>query len=101
MKLSGLTWTQMPKLEKYLNGSTNKLCYNYVLGRCTTKYCSHKTGHAPAEDITTAFAHEICTALTPGLRAMTEDIMNMPWPEFVAFAAERIRQQQAQHNVTA
>ncbi len=101
MKLSGMTWTQMPKLDKYLNGTTNKLCYNYVLGRCTTKYCSHKSGHAPAEDITTAFAHEICTVLMPGLKAMTETIMDMAWPEFLAFAEDRIRQQQAAVNATA
>jgi hypothetical protein len=80
----------MPKLDKYLNGTTNKLCYYYVLGWCMTKYCSHKAQHPQAKDITTAFTHEICTLLTPGIKATMEAIINMPWPEFQPFATESI-----------
>ncbi len=97
MKLSGATWPQMPKLDKYMEGTTNKLCYNYVLGRCTTRYCTHKNGHASADDVTTLFATELVNLLNPGLKAMTEALMDAPWPEFQAIAAERIRQAQAQH----
>jgi hypothetical protein len=98
MKLGGVTWKQMPKLDKYMDGTTNKLCYNYVLGRCTTRYCSHKQGHAPADDITTVFANELVNLLNPGIVHMTEALMEAPWPEFQAIAAERVRQQQAEHN---
>ena len=97
MKLSGVSWPQMPKLTTYMDGTTNKLCYNYVLGRCTTRYCAHKSGHAPVEDITTIFANDICNLLNPGVKAMTDALMEASWPEFQAIAAERLKQQQAQH----
>jgi hypothetical protein len=95
MKLSGVTWHQMPKLDKYMDGTTNKLCHNYVLGRCTTRYCTHKNGHALADDITPLFANEVVNLLTPGIKAMTEALMDAPWPEFQAIATERFRQAHA------
>jgi hypothetical protein len=97
MKLANVTWPQMPKLDKYVEGTTNKLCYNYVLGRCTTRYCSHKAGHAPLSDVTTLFANEICNLMNPGIKAMTETLMDAPWPEFQAMATEHVRKQHKQH----
>jgi hypothetical protein len=97
MMLAGVKWPEMPKLDKYISGSKNNLCYNYVLGRCTSRYCTHKAGHAPASDITTAFAHEICNLLLPGLRTITEEHMKMPWPAFQQLANDRVQQQLQQH----
>jgi hypothetical protein len=87
LKLAHVTWPQMPKLDKYVEGTTNKLCYNYMLGRCTTSY---KAGHAPLTNVTKLFANEICNLLKTGVKA--------PWPEFQALATEHVRQQQEQHN---
>ncbi len=93
MMLSKVTWPQMPTIPKYMDGTVNKLCYNFVLGRCTSRYCTHKSGHAPVEDVTLTFAHNICNHLGLGLKTMTEALMTAPWPEFQAIIAER--QQQA------
>ncbi len=98
MKLAGVTWPQMPKLDKYTEGTANKLCYNYVLGRCTTRYCSHKNGHAPVNDVTLPFANDICNLLLPGIRTMTEALMDASWPDFQALAAESIKQRNAHAN---
>ena len=97
MMLAGVKWPEMPKLDKYMPGTTNTLCYNYVLGRCNSRYCTHKTGHAPATDITTPFAHEVCTLLLPGIKSMTDDLMKMPWAEFQKTANERLQQKQQQY----
>jgi hypothetical protein len=88
----------MPKLEKYTDGNTNKLCYNYVLGRCTTRYCSHKNGRAPVDDVTLPFANDICNLLLPGIKTMTEALMDASWPDFQALAAESIKQRNAHAN---
>lgn len=87
--LAGVTWPDMPKIDRYVEGNTNKLCYNYILGKCTSRYCTHRQGHAPATEITNDFATTLCTALRPGLDGMTEALMTASWPEFQNVIASR------------
>ena len=70
MMLAGVTWDDMPKLDKYNKPDGNALCYNFVLGKCTGRYCTHKQGHAPAADIPNDFASSLCTMLKPGIDNM-------------------------------
>lgn len=56
MNLAGITWDDMPTLAKYKENGVNTLCYNFVLGKCNPRYCTHKGGHAPAADISDEFA---------------------------------------------
>ena len=60
---SGLSIKDLPLLDKYFVGDTNTLCYNYVLGGCTSKFCTFKSGHAPAADITKEFANKMIQVL--------------------------------------
>lgn len=89
MALASVTWNDMPKLPAYLDGDTNKLCYNFVLGKCNPKYCTHKTGHASSTDVTDEFAEALCTILQPGMNDMTPELARIPWTEFKAIAASR------------
>jgi len=89
MMLASVTWPEMPTIAKYMAGTTNKLCYNYVLGRCTSRYCTHRAGHAPIADVPETFASEIINCLKPGVDKMTEAMMLAPWPEFQNIIAAR------------
>ena len=91
MAMAGVTWADMPTLPNYVDGSINKLCYNYVLGKCNPKYCNHKSGHAPDTAITDEFADAVCTLLQPGLADMTQELARAPWAEFKATVASRNR----------
>jgi hypothetical protein len=89
MALADATWDDMPRLQKYVNKDANTLCYNYVLGKCNPKFCTHKSGHAAMADVTDDFANTICNLLQPGLDDMTEAMAKMSWGEFKAMVAAR------------
>ena len=91
MALAGVTWADMPTLPAYMDGTTSKLCYNYILGKCNPRYCNHRNGHAPESDITDEFADKVCTLLQPGLDDMTPDLAKCSWPEFKANVNSRNR----------
>lgn len=58
---SNMTFADLPKLNEYMVNGHNTLCYNYVLGHCTSQLCQYKNrgGHAPAEKVTDAFVREM------------------------------------------
>ena len=60
---AGSSIKDLPTLDKYLMGETNTLCYKYVLGGCTSKFCTFKNGHAPAVDIKNDFANKLIQIL--------------------------------------
>ena len=91
MALSGVTWNEMPTLPAYMEGTTNKLCYNFVMGKCNPRYCTHRAGHAPSTDVTDDFADTLCTLLSTGMADMTPDLARISWPEFQAIIASRTR----------
>ena len=91
MAVARITWTDMPTLPAFLDGTTNKLCYNYVLGKCNPRYCTHRTGHATESDITDDFAEKLCTILQPGLEDMTPELAKCTWTEFKANIDSRNR----------
>ncbi len=68
---SNMSFADLPKLDAYMNNGHNTLCYNYVLGHCTSQLCHYKDrgGHAPAEKITDAFAREMIEKLDGPLNA--------------------------------
>lgn len=96
MALANTTWNDMPKIQKYMSADKNGLCYNYVLGKCNPRYCTHRTGHAAVADISDEFADTLCTLLKPGINAMTEALAAMPWLEFKTFLAGRPDQSRAE-----
>ena len=50
------------------NGKKNGFCYAYILGKCQQKMCvKSPKGHAPAGDITDAFAWQLCNGLALGV----------------------------------
>ena len=91
MALAGVTWADMPTLPAYMDGTTSKLCYNYILGKCNPRYCNHRYGHAPESDITDEFADKVCALLQPGLDDMTQELAKCSWPEFKANVDSRNR----------
>ena len=99
MALAGIKWEDMPTLPIYLDMEAgNKLCYNFVLGQCTGRYCTHKAGHASVDDITQDFATAICTLLQPGIDSMTSALHTAVWQEFknvIAAKAGHKRQREA------
>ena len=60
---SNMTIDDLPTLPDYIRNGTNGLCYNYILGHCTSKYCNYKEGHAPASKITNEFARTMISKL--------------------------------------
>ena len=84
MTIAGVRWTDMPTLSNFMVNGTNSLCYNYVLGKCNPRYCTHRQGHASANDVTDEFADAICTLLQPGLTGMTADLARASWSDFKA-----------------
>lgn len=91
MALSGVTWNEMPTLPAYMDGTTNKLCYNFVLGKCNPRYCTHRVGHAPSTDVTDEFADKLCSLLATGLADMTPELARTSWVEFKAIVDSRTR----------
>ena len=89
MALAETSWDEMPRIQKFVDNSTNTLCYNYVLGKCNPRFCHHKAGHAHVNEIPDDFATTICTLLEPGLTDMTEALAKMPWSEFKTYMAGR------------
>ena len=65
LRNSNLSFSDLPTLPKYMVNGRNALCYNYVLGNCTSKFCKFKNsgGHAPAADITRDFSSRMCQVL--------------------------------------
>jgi len=90
MLLAGVRWTDMPTIATYMVNGTNNLCYNYILGKCNPRYCTHKQGHAPATDVTDDFAEKLCTLLQPGLTGMTTDMARASWTDFKNTVATRV-----------
>lgn len=91
MAVAGATWADMPTIPAHMDGTTNKLCYNYVLGKCNPRYCNHKTGHATEAEITDDFADTLLGLLQPGLDDMTPELSRAPWTEFKANIDSRNR----------
>ena len=60
---SHMTFADLPTMEAYMANGKNTLCYNYVLGQCTSQFCHYKKGHAPVDTITEAFANEMVAKL--------------------------------------
>ena len=60
---ANMTLEDLPTLPEYIKNGTNGLCYNYVLGNCTSKYCNYKDGHALASKITHEFARNMINKL--------------------------------------
>ena len=83
LRNSNLTFNDLPTLPKYMLNGRNTLCYNYVLGNCSSKFCNFKNngGHAPVEDITNDFANRmiqlmeapLATWNTPSAKAAREE----------------------------
>jgi hypothetical protein len=65
LRSAHLTFDNLPTLPKYMLNGRNTLCYNYVLGNCSSKFCNYRTngGHAPVEDITNDFANRMIQVL--------------------------------------
>jgi hypothetical protein len=82
MSLAGVRWENMPTIPAYMANGTNKLCYNYVLGKCNPRYCTHRQGHAAQTEITDEFAEKICTLLQPGFAAMTPELARASYTDF-------------------
>lgn len=61
LRNSNLTFNDLPTLPKYMLNGRNTLCYNYVLGNCSSKFCNFRAsgGHAPVEDISNDFANRM------------------------------------------
>lgn len=74
-----------------MDGTTNKLCYNFVLGKCNPRYCTHRVGHAPSTDVTDEFADKLCSLLATGLADMTPELARTSWVEFKAIVDSRTR----------
>ena len=82
LRSSNLTFDDLPTLPKYMLNGRNTLCYNYVLGNCSSKFCNYKNsgGHAPVEDITNDFANRMIQVMenplgqwnTPAAKAARE-----------------------------
>lgn len=90
MMVAGVTWTNMPKIERLIENGTNHLCYNYILGKCTSRYCTHRRlGHISATDVPDDFASNLCSLLRPGVTNITDEQMSMPWTDFQAAMATR------------
>lgn len=60
---SHMTFADLPTMEAYMANGRNTICYNYVLGQCTSQYCHYKKGHAPVDKITEVFADEMVAKL--------------------------------------
>ena len=90
MMVGGVTWADMPKIERLVENGTNNLCYNYILGKCVSRYCNHRrAGHINATDVPDGFATTLCNTLRPGIDNMTDTLMTMPWPDFQTTLASR------------
>ena len=44
------------------------LCYNYLLGKCNTRFCVNPNGHARAADVTDEFAQQLMEKLNPAIQ---------------------------------
>jgi hypothetical protein len=90
MMVAGVTWPDMPKIDRLVTNGTNHLCYNFILGKCTSRYCTHRrSGHINATDVPDAFATSLCNVLRPGIEQMTDQWMTMPWTDFQTAMASR------------
>ncbi|KAL3772726.1 hypothetical protein ACHAWU_004971 [Discostella pseudostelligera] len=83
MEHLGITIDDLPKLP-----GEQRVCYNYVLGRCTPQYCKNKDGHINASDITDKFATALIEKIRP---AVTHFITNGP-PPLPAYNRRRRRE---------
>ena len=68
---SNLTIDDLPQLD----GFEQKLCYNYVLGKCVHNGCLNKSGHVDVSKISDDFAAALLKKLAP---TVTEFIQNGP-----------------------
>ena len=90
MMVGGVTWPNMPKIDRLVENGINNLCYNFALGKCTSRYCTHRRlGHINADAVPDDFATTLCSLLRPGIETITDAQMNMPWVEFQAAMAAR------------
>ena len=58
-----------------LPGSEQKICYNYILGKCAHKGCLNKAGHIKVAKVTDDFATALVDKLSP---AVSEFLQNGP-----------------------
>ena len=59
-------WSNLPKLAKYVEGNSNRLCYTWMFGHCPwgTK-CEFQ--HPPARKFDDEFVNKCHDGLKPGL----------------------------------
>ena len=83
---SNMTFADLPTMTSYMENGRNTICYNYILGQCTSQFCHYKKGHVPVEKISDTFADEMVAKL---------DIPFGQWGgvQAVAAAAKRAGQQ--------
>ena len=60
---SNMTFADLPTISAYMDNGRNTICYNYVLGQCTSQFCHYKKGHVPVDKITEEFANEMVAKL--------------------------------------
>ena len=60
---SNMTFADLPTMSAYMDNGRNTICYNYVLGQCTSQFCHYKKGHVPIDKITEEFANEMVAKL--------------------------------------
>ncbi len=68
----GMTIDELPKLPAYVKEGKNTLCYNYILGHCTSKFCAFQAGHAPATALTEDFVRNLCQKLEGPVQAFNQ-----------------------------
>ena len=68
MRQGNLTFDGLPTLPAYTADGRNMLCYNYLLGKCNTRFCVNPNGHARAADVTDEFAQQLMEKLNPAIQ---------------------------------
>lgn len=68
LEAANKTYEDLPTLPKYMKDGKSDLCYNYILGKCTGKFCRHPDGHAPKSDLTPEFVTALCQLVEPGIK---------------------------------
>jgi hypothetical protein len=60
--------TDLPTIPDYVNNGRPFVCWAHILGRCRFPNCAFKNEHVPCSSIPDAFAEEVVTILTPGVK---------------------------------
>jgi hypothetical protein len=60
--------TDLPTIPKCVNNGRPFVCWVHILGQCRFPNCAFKNGHVSHSSIPDAFAEEVVTILTPGVK---------------------------------